>query len=116
MSIDVSSAIAAWGTDEFTPDPDTARVLDTAGLLVALTGLTGGAVLVAATTRVAQQSRALPTWAVWVLYAVAVLCMSGFWSGGMGVRGVRPVAHRRRIGVLRAARRTTARAGVGEPG
>jgi hypothetical protein len=47
------------------PDPDTARVLGTAGLVVALTGLTGGAVLVAVTTRIAQQARTLPTWAVW---------------------------------------------------
>jgi hypothetical protein len=32
VSIDVSTAITAWGTDEFTPDPDTARVLGTVGL------------------------------------------------------------------------------------
>ncbi|MGH3329701.1 MAG: hypothetical protein ACRDPJ_00210, partial [Nocardioidaceae bacterium] len=43
VSLDVSSAVTAlW--DAFTPDPDTARVLGTAGGLVALTGLTGGAV------------------------------------------------------------------------
>ena len=106
VSLDVSSAITAWGTEEFTPDPDTARVLGTAGLLVALTGLTGGAVLVAATTRVAQQARALPTWAVWVSYAVAVLCMSGFWSGGMGSVAFALWLLGAAIGVLRAARRT----------
>ncbi len=106
VSIDVSSAITAWGTEEFTPDPDTARVLGTAGLLVALTGLTGGAVLVAVTTRVAQQARALPTWAVWVSYAVAVLCMSGFWSGGMGSVAFALWLIGAVIGVLRAARRT----------
>jgi hypothetical protein len=83
VSLDVSSAITAFATDEFTPDPDTARVLGTAGLIVALTGLTGGAVLVAVTTRIAQQARALPTWAVRVSYAVAVLCLSSFWSAGM---------------------------------
>ena len=105
VSLDVSSAITAWGTEEFTPDPDTARVLGTAGLLVALTGLTGGAVLVAATTRVAQQARALPTWAVWVSYAVAVLCMSGFWSGGMGSVAFALWLIGAVIGVLRAARR-----------
>ena len=66
-----------------TPDPDTPRVLGTAGAIVALTGLTGGAALVAVTTRIAQQARALPTWTVWVSYAVAVLCLSGFWSAGM---------------------------------
>jgi hypothetical protein len=81
-SLDVSSAVTALGSDEFTPDPDLARLLGTAGLLVALTGLTGGAVLVAATTRIAQQARAMPSWAVWVSYAVAVLCLTGFWSGG----------------------------------
>src|SRR6266511_792061 len=71
VSLDVSSSITAL-SDEFTPDPDTARVLGTAGGIVALTGgLVGGAVLVAVTTRIAQQARALPTWAVWVSYAVA---------------------------------------------
>ena len=40
--------------------------------------------LVAVTTRIAQRARALPTWAVWVSYAVVVLCLIGFWSGGMG--------------------------------
>ena len=69
--------------------------------------LSGGAALVAVTTRIAQQARALPTWAVWVSYAVAVLCLSGFWSGGMA-----PVAFAlwligAVIGVLRTARRTT---------
>jgi hypothetical protein len=83
VSLDVSSAFAAW-SDEFTPDADTARVLGTAGVVVALTGLVGGAAMVAVTTRIAQQARALPTWAVWVSSVVAVLCLSGFWSGGMG--------------------------------
>ncbi len=82
VSLDVSSAVTAL-SDEFTPDPDTARVLGTAGAVVALTGLTGGAALVAVTTRIAQQAHALPTWAVWVSYAVAVLCLAGFWSAGM---------------------------------
>jgi hypothetical protein len=49
-----------------------------------LTGLVGGGALVAATARVARHAQALPTWAVWVSYAVAVLCLAGFWSGGMG--------------------------------
>ena len=31
VSLDVSSAITAFATDEFTPDPDAARVLGTAG-------------------------------------------------------------------------------------
>ncbi|HYN63930.1 MAG TPA: hypothetical protein VES36_04940, partial [Candidatus Limnocylindrales bacterium] len=31
VSLSVSSAITAWATDEFTPDPATARVLGTAG-------------------------------------------------------------------------------------
>jgi hypothetical protein len=79
VSLDVSSAITAL-SDAFTPDPDIARVLGTAGGLVGFTGLIGGAVLVAVTTRIAQQARALPTWAVWASYAVAVLCLSGFWS------------------------------------
>lgn len=82
VSLDIASAVAAW-SDEFTPDPDTARALGTAGVLVGLTGMTGGAVLVAVTTRIAQQARALPRWAVWASYAVVVLCLTGFWSGGM---------------------------------
>jgi hypothetical protein len=82
VSIDVSSALTAWSSD-VTPDPDTARVLGTAGLVVALTGLTGGAVVVAVTTRVAQRAQSLPTWAVWTSYAVAALCLTSFWNGGM---------------------------------
>jgi hypothetical protein len=35
------------------------------------------------TTRIAHRARALPTWAVWVSYAVAVLCLSGFWGADM---------------------------------
>jgi hypothetical protein len=105
VSLDVSSAITAL-SDEFTPDPDTARVLGTAGLLVALTGLTGGAVLVAVTTRIAQQARALPTWAVWVSYAVAVLCLSGFWSGGMASVVFALWLIGAVIAVLRTSRRT----------
>ena len=62
-----------------------------------------------------RPARALPTWAVWVSYAVAVLCMSGFWSGGMGSVAFALWLIGAVIGVLRAARRTTARAGVGEP-
>ncbi len=81
VSLDVSSAVTTMSGQP--PDPDTPRVLGTAGAIVALTGLTGGAALVAVTTRIAQQARALPTWTVWVSYAVAVLCLSGFWSAGM---------------------------------
>jgi hypothetical protein len=106
VSLDVSSAVTAW-SDEFTPDPDTARVLGTAGLVVALTGLTGGgAALVAVTTRIAHQARALPTWAVWLSYAVAVLCLSGFWSGGMASVVFVLWLIGAVIGVLRVARQT----------
>ncbi|NEA34840.1 hypothetical protein [Streptomyces sp. SID13031] len=105
VSLSVSSAFTAW-SDEFTLDPDTARVLGTAGLIIALTGLTGGAALVAVTTRIAQQARALPTWAVWVSYAVAVLCLSGFWSGGMASVAFALWLIGAVIGVLRAARQT----------
>ena len=105
VSLDVSSAVTSL-SDEFTPDPDIARVLGTAGGLVALTGLVGGAVLVAVTTRIAQQARALPTWAVWMSYAVAVLCLSGFWSAGMGSVALMLWLIGAVIGVLRAARRT----------
>lgn len=82
VSFDVASAYAAL-SDEFTADADTARALGTAGSVVALTGLIGGGVLVAVTTRIAQQARALPAWAVWASYVVAGLCLTGFWSGGM---------------------------------
>ncbi len=106
VSLDVSSAMTAlW--DEFTPDADLARLLGTAGGLVAFTGLIGGAVLVAVTTRIAQQAHALPTWAVWVSYAVAVLCLTGFWSAGMASVALAFWLIGAVIGVLRAARRTT---------
>lgn len=105
VSLDVSSAVTAL-SDAFTPDPDTARVLGTAGAIVALTGLIGGAVLVAVTTRIAQQARALPKWAVWVSYAVAVLCLSGFWSAGIASATFALWLIGAVIGVLRAARRT----------
>ena len=105
VSFDVASAYAAW-SEEFTPDADTVRALGTAGNVVALTGLIGGGVLVAVTTRIAQQARALPTWAVWVSYAVAVLCLSGFWSGGMASVAFALWLIGAVIGVLRAARRT----------
>lgn len=105
VSLDVGSAVAAW-SDEFTPDPDTARALGMAGTVLGLTGLIGGAVLVAVTTRIAQQAHALPTWAVWVSYAVAVLCLSGFWSGGMASVAFALWLIGAVVGVLRAARRT----------
>ena len=41
VSLDVSSAITRLAADAFTPDPDTVRVLGTAGLVIGLTGLTG---------------------------------------------------------------------------
>jgi hypothetical protein len=105
VSLDVSSAVAAL-SDEFTPNPDSARVLGTAGAILGLTGLIGGAVMVAVTTRIAQQARALPTWAIWVSYAVAVLCLSGFWSGGIGSVAFALWLIGAVIGVLRVARRT----------
>jgi cytochrome bd-type quinol oxidase subunit 2 len=105
VSLDVGSAFAAL-SDEFTPNPDTARALGMAGQVLGLTGLIGGAVLVAVTTRIAQQARALPTWAVWVSYAVAVLCLSSFWSGGMASVAFALWLIGAVIGVLRAARRT----------
>ena len=113
VSLDVASAFAAM-SDEFTPDPDTARALGIAGAVVGLTGLIGGAVLVAVTTRIAQQARAVPTWAVWVSYAVAGLCLSGFWSGGVGSVAFALWLVGAVIGVLRAARRTPF--GAGRPG
>jgi hypothetical protein len=104
VSLDVASAYAAL-SDEFTPDADTVRALGTAGNVVALTGLTGGAALVAVTTRIAQQAHALPTWAVWTSYAVAVLCLTGFWSGGMASVAFVLWLIGAVIGVLRSARR-----------
>lgn len=105
VSLDVSSGITAlW--DEFTPNPDVARALGTAGAVAGLSGLTGGAVLVAVTTRIAQQARALSTWAIWASYAVALLCLSGFWSRGMASVAFMLWLIGAIIGVLRAARRT----------
>lgn len=104
VSLDVGSAFAAL-SDEFIPDPNTARALGMAGQVLGLTGLIGGAVLVAVTTRIAQEAGALPRWAVWVSYAVAVLCLSGFWSGGMASVAFALWLIGAVIGVLRAARR-----------
>jgi hypothetical protein len=105
VSLDVSSAITAL-SDQFTPDADIARVLGTAGAIIGFAGLVGGAVLISVTTRIAQQARALPTWAVWVSYAVAVLCLSGFWSADMAAVPFWLWLIGAVIGVLRAARRT----------
>ncbi|MFI5693592.1 hypothetical protein ACIA58_17235 [Kribbella sp. NPDC051586] len=82
VSLDLGSAFAAWST-EFTADPNTVRALGMAGQVLALTGLIGCGILVAVTTRITRQAAALPTWATWTSYAVAVLCLSGFWSGGI---------------------------------
>jgi len=68
------------------------------------------------TTRIAQQARALPTWAVWVSYAVAVLCLSGFWSGGIGCVAFALWLIGAVIGVRRAARRTLPAPAVPEQG
>jgi hypothetical protein len=113
VSLDVGSAFAAL-SDEFTPDPDTARALGMAGQVLGLTGLIGGAVLVAVTTRIAQQARAVPRWAVRVSYAVAVLCLSGFWSGGMASVAFALWLVGAVIGVLRSSRRTPAAPAVPE--
>ncbi len=103
VALDVSSAVTAL-SDEFTPDPDTVRVLGTAAAVIGLTGLVGGAVLVVVTTRIAQRARALPRWAVWVSYAVAVLCLSGFWTAGTGSVALALWLIGAVVGVLRAAR------------
>jgi len=103
VSLDVSSGITSmWG--EFSPDPNIARVLGTAGALAGLTGLVGGAVLVAVTTRIAQRAHALPTWGVWVSYAVVGLCLSGWWSRGIGSLAFALWLIGAVIGVLRSAR------------
>ena len=103
VSFDVASAYAALA-DEFTPDADTVRALGMAGNVVALTGLVGGGALVAATTRIAQQAQALPTWAVWVSYVVAGLCLTGFWSGGMASVALALWVLGAVVALLRAAR------------
>lgn len=62
--------------------------------------------MVGVTTRIAQQARALSTWAVWVSYAIAAVCLSGFWSGGMASVAFALWLIGAVIGLLRAARRT----------
>jgi fatty acid desaturase len=47
-----------------------------------------------------RRARALPTRVVWVSYAVAVLCLSGFWSGGMASVAFAPWLIGAVIGVL----------------
>jgi hypothetical protein len=105
VSLDVASAYAALSA-EFTPDPDTARALGMAGNVVALTGLVGGGVLVAVTARIAHKARAMPAWAAWASYAVAVLSLTGFWSGGIASVAFALWLLGAAIGILRAARRT----------
>jgi hypothetical protein len=104
VSLDVAAAYAALSA-EFTPDPDTARALGMAGNVVALTGLIGGGVLVAVTTRIAHRARAMPVWAVWASYAVALLSLTGFWSGGIASVAFALWLLGAAIGISRAARR-----------
>ena len=109
VSLDVASAYAAL-SDEFTADADTVRALGTAGNVVALTGLTGGGVMIAVTTRIAHKARALPAWAVWASYVVAGLCLTGFWSGGMASVAFALWLLGAVVGMLRAAKRLTRKA------
>jgi hypothetical protein len=102
VSFDVGSAFAAL-SDEFTPDPDTARALGMAGQVLGLTSLVGGTVLAAVTARIAQRARALPTWAVWASYVVAGLCLTGFWSAGTASVAFALWLVGAAIGLLRAA-------------
>jgi hypothetical protein len=105
VSLDVASAYAS-SSDQFTADPNTVRALGTAGNIVGLTGLIGGGILVAVTTRVVQQAEALPAWAIWLSYAVAALSLTGFWSGGMASVAFALWLVGAVAGVLGAARRT----------
>ena len=105
MSLDTGNAFAAL-SDEFTPDPNTSRALGIAATALGLTGLVGGTVMVAVTTRIAQQARVLPTWAIWVSYGVAALDLTGFWSGGLATPAFALWLIGAVIGVLRVARRT----------
>jgi hypothetical protein len=63
-------------------------------------------VIVAVTTRIAQQAGALPAWAIWVSYGVAALGLTGFWSAGMATVTFAIWLIGAVIGVLRLARRT----------
>src|SRR5690349_7145541 len=103
VSLDLGSAFAAW-SDEFTPDPNTVRALGMAGQILALTGLIGCGVIVAVTTRITRQAGVLPTSATWASYAVVLLCLSGFWSGGLASVAFGLWLIGAVIGVLRAAR------------
>jgi hypothetical protein len=105
VSLDVSTAFTALSSD-FTPDPNTARVLGTAGVLVALTGLTAGAALVASTTRIAHQAHALPPYAVYHSYAISALCLTGFWTAGLASAALALWLIAAVIAVLRTARQT----------
>ncbi|HVI19816.1 MAG TPA: hypothetical protein VM712_15675 [Gaiellales bacterium] len=116
VAISVSSAVAAL-SNEFTADADTARVFGAAGLVVGLTGLAGGAAMVAVTTRIAQQAHALPTWAIWVSYAVALLCLTSFWSAGVASVAFALWLIGAVVAVLRAAAATLGADGeLGAPG
>lgn len=104
VSIDVSSAITRFASDAFAPDLDTARVLGTAGLIIGLTGLTGGSVMVAVTTRITHRANTLPTSARLGSYAVAMLCLTSFWNGGIASVAFALWVFGAAIGVRRATR------------
>jgi hypothetical protein len=72
-------------------------------------------VMVAVTARIAQQARALPTWAVCASYGVAGLSLTGFWSGGMASVAFALWLICAVIGVLRAARRAPSAQGAPAP-
>jgi hypothetical protein len=105
VSLDVGTAFAAW-SEQFTPDADTTRALGTAAAVLGLTGLVGGGVLVAVTATICRQARAIPSWAVWASYGVAVLCLAGFWSGGVGSVALGVWIIGAVVGMRRAARRS----------
>lgn len=108
LTLDLSSILAASWTDRFTADADTARLLGVAGAFLWLGSLVGGAVVVAATSRVGQRTGLLPAWAVWLGYAVALVCLFGVATYGLAMPVFGLWLLGAEIGLLRATRPTAA--------
>ncbi|MGH8868555.1 MAG: hypothetical protein ACRDYU_11225 [Actinomycetes bacterium] len=85
QALTAAPAVAAAVTRPEVVDPAAYRLFTVAGLFLALGGLAGAAVLVAATSRVAGEAGSLPLVAEVGGYLVAVTCALGYFGYGVAV-------------------------------